>query len=89
MNPKIAERQYALGEKVQELVWHEASIRTLDRDLGKSGTQTAGGRTSKRWWPMSRWDKWAPGLPWKPPDFHARTWTGIGCWSCVPSSKLW
>ena len=31
------ERQYALREKAQELGWNEASIRTLDRDLGKSG----------------------------------------------------
>src|ERR1700730_10627755 len=30
------ERQYALREKAQELGWSEASIRTLDRDLGKS-----------------------------------------------------
>lgn len=36
------ERQYALREKAQELGWSEASIRTLDRDLGKSGVQTAG-----------------------------------------------
>ncbi len=36
------ERQYALREKAQELGWNEASIRTLDGDLGKSGTQTAG-----------------------------------------------
>jgi DNA invertase Pin-like site-specific DNA recombinase len=36
------ERQYALREKAQELGWSEASIRTLDGDLGKSGTQTAG-----------------------------------------------
>src|ERR1035437_7299212 len=36
------ERQYALREKAQELGWSEASIRTLDGDLGKSGTQTVG-----------------------------------------------
>ena len=36
------ERQYALREKAQELGWSQASIRTLDGDLGKSGTQTAG-----------------------------------------------
>src|SRR6202047_310073 len=36
------ERQYALREKAQELGWSEAAIRTLDRDLGKTGTQTAG-----------------------------------------------
>src|SRR5947209_9849489 len=36
------ERQYALREKAQELGWSEASIRTLDRDLGRSGAQTAG-----------------------------------------------
>src|SRR6516164_456595 len=36
------ERQYALRAKAQELGWSEASIRTLDRDLGKSGAQMAG-----------------------------------------------
>src|SRR5499427_4320935 len=36
------ERQYALREKAEELGWSEASIRTLDRDLGISGSQTAG-----------------------------------------------
>ncbi|HEY6371934.1 MAG TPA: hypothetical protein VIX37_15260 [Candidatus Sulfotelmatobacter sp.] len=29
-------------EKAEELGWNRASIRTLDGDLGKSGTQTAG-----------------------------------------------
>jgi DNA invertase Pin-like site-specific DNA recombinase len=36
------ERQYALREKALELGWSEAAIRTLDRDLGLSGTQMAG-----------------------------------------------
>jgi len=36
------ERQYALRAKAQELGWSEASIRTLDRDLGKSGAQMSG-----------------------------------------------
>ena len=36
------ERQYALREKAQELGWSEALIRTLDGDLGKTGTLTAG-----------------------------------------------
>src|SRR6516164_3624209 len=36
------ERQYALREKAEELGWNEAAIRTLDRDLGKSGAQMAG-----------------------------------------------
>src|SRR5579864_7923832 len=36
------ERQYALREKAEELGWSQAAIRTLDGDLGKSGTQTAG-----------------------------------------------
>src|SRR3984893_17399007 len=36
------ERQYALRQKALELGWSEAAIRTLDRDLGKTGTQTAG-----------------------------------------------
>jgi len=36
------ERQYALREKAQELGWSEAAIRTLDGDLGMSGSQMAG-----------------------------------------------
>jgi len=36
------ERQYALREKAQELGWSNTSIRTLDRDLGKSGAQMSG-----------------------------------------------
>jgi DNA invertase Pin-like site-specific DNA recombinase len=41
-NQESTERQYALREKAEELGWNQASIRTLDGDLGKSGTQTAG-----------------------------------------------
>ena len=33
------ERQYALREKALELGWSESQIRTLDRDLGKTGTE--------------------------------------------------
>lgn len=36
------ERQYALKEKALNLGWQETAIRILDRDLGQSGTQTAG-----------------------------------------------
>jgi len=35
------ERQYALREKALELGWSESLIRTLDRDLGKTGTEMA------------------------------------------------
>jgi DNA invertase Pin-like site-specific DNA recombinase len=35
------ERQYALREKALELGWSESMIRTLDRDLGKTGTEMA------------------------------------------------
>jgi DNA invertase Pin-like site-specific DNA recombinase len=35
------ERQYALREKALELGWNESLIRTLDGDLGKSGTEMA------------------------------------------------
>ena len=35
------ERQYALREKALELGWSEFLIRTLDRDLGKTGTEMA------------------------------------------------
>jgi DNA invertase Pin-like site-specific DNA recombinase len=33
------ERQYALRSLALELGWSEAAIRTLDRDLGKTGTE--------------------------------------------------
>src|SRR5260370_31580672 len=33
------ERQYALKDKALALGWTETAIRTLDRDLGQSGTQ--------------------------------------------------
>jgi DNA invertase Pin-like site-specific DNA recombinase len=36
------ERQYALREMALELGWSESLIRTLDRDLGKTGTEMAG-----------------------------------------------
>ena len=36
------ERQYALREKALELGWSESLIRTLDRDLGRTGTEMAG-----------------------------------------------
>jgi DNA invertase Pin-like site-specific DNA recombinase len=36
------ERQYALREMALELGWSEAAIRILDRDLGRTGTVTAG-----------------------------------------------
>jgi DNA invertase Pin-like site-specific DNA recombinase len=35
------ERQYALREKALELGWSESLIHTLDRDLGKTGTEMA------------------------------------------------
>jgi len=40
-HPQSTERQYALREKALRLGWTEPSIRTLDRDLGVSGTQSA------------------------------------------------
>jgi hypothetical protein len=36
------ERQYALREKALELGWSESLVRTLDRDLGKTGTAMTG-----------------------------------------------
>src|ERR1700739_1801471 len=36
------ERQYALREKALQRGWSESLIRTLDRDLGKTGTEMAG-----------------------------------------------
>jgi DNA invertase Pin-like site-specific DNA recombinase len=36
------ERQYALREMARELGWSQPLIRTLDRDLGRTGTEMAG-----------------------------------------------
>ena len=36
------ERQYALRNRALELGWPQEAIRTLDRDLGRSGAQIAG-----------------------------------------------
>ncbi|MGH8220018.1 MAG: recombinase family protein [Steroidobacteraceae bacterium] len=41
-NQESTERQYALREKALSLGWSPPMIRTLDRDLGVSGAQTAG-----------------------------------------------
>jgi len=41
-NQESTERQYALRDKALELGWTPPTIRTLDRDLGVSGAQSAG-----------------------------------------------
>jgi DNA invertase Pin-like site-specific DNA recombinase len=41
-NQESTERQYALRDKALALGWTPPTIRTLDRDLGVSGTQMAG-----------------------------------------------
>ena len=41
-NQESTERQYALRDKALALGWTRPTIRTLDRDLGVSGAQTAG-----------------------------------------------
>ena len=41
-NQESTERQYALRDKALALGWTPPAIRTLDRDLGVSGAQTAG-----------------------------------------------
>src|ERR1017187_772016 len=41
-NQESTERQYALRDKALALGWTPPTIRTLDRDLGVSGAQTAG-----------------------------------------------
>jgi DNA invertase Pin-like site-specific DNA recombinase len=41
-NQESTERQYALKDKALALGWPQRSIRVLDRDLGKSGAQSAG-----------------------------------------------
>src|SRR5437867_3984367 len=52
------ERQYALRTMALELGWSESAIRTLDRDLGMTGTEMTR-RISRLWWRMCRWAKWA------------------------------
>ena len=41
-NRESTERQYALVERAKNLGWDPSQIETLDSDLGKSGTTTAG-----------------------------------------------
>src|ERR1700733_13413677 len=41
-NQESTERQYALREKALALGWTPRTVRTLDRDLGVSGAQSAG-----------------------------------------------
>lgn len=41
-NQESTERQYALRDKALALGWTPATVRTLDRDLGVSGAQSAG-----------------------------------------------
>jgi DNA invertase Pin-like site-specific DNA recombinase len=41
-NQESTERQYALREKALTLGWTPTTVRTLDRDLGVSGAQSAG-----------------------------------------------
>src|SRR5882724_3882389 len=41
-NQESTERQYALRDKALALGWTPPTVRTLDRDLGVSGAQTAG-----------------------------------------------
>jgi DNA invertase Pin-like site-specific DNA recombinase len=41
-NQESTERQYALREKALALGWTPTTVRTLDRDLGVSGAQSAG-----------------------------------------------
>src|SRR5579859_7629393 len=41
LQQESAERQYALRTMALELGWSESAIRTLDRDLGMTGTEMA------------------------------------------------
>jgi DNA invertase Pin-like site-specific DNA recombinase len=59
------ERQYALREKALELGRSQSLIRTLDRELGKTGTEMGGREGFKTLVRMCRWVKWGRCLPWK------------------------
>ena len=83
------ERQYALREKALELGWSESLIRTLDRDLGKTGTEMARREDFKTLVAEVSMGKWGRCLPWRSRGWHAPISIGIGFWSCAPSPKRW
>jgi len=69
--------------------WAGAKLRSAP-SIGTSASperRQRDGRISRPWWRCLDGTSGGPCLPWKPPDFRARTWTGIDCWSCVPSPK--
>src|SRR6202023_3975316 len=66
------ERQYALRTMALELGWSESAIRTLDRDLGMTGTEMSRREDFKTLWRMSRWARWARCLRWKFHGWRAR-----------------
>jgi len=66
------ERQYALREKALELGWSEATVRTLDRDLGISGAQTTGRTTTKGVSPWTQMKKYKAQWLWSSACFAKR-----------------
>ena len=58
---------FALREKARELAWSETLIRTLDRDLGKSGTQMTEREDFKSLVADVSMGQVGAVLPWKPP----------------------
>jgi DNA invertase Pin-like site-specific DNA recombinase len=84
------ERQYALRAMALELGWSESAIRTLDRDLGMTGTEMTRREDFKTLVAdVSMGQVGARYLRWKFRDWRARISTGIGCWSCVRSPRRW
>src|SRR5215469_680102 len=77
------ERQYALRQKALELGWNEATVRTLDRDLGISGTQTTRRTDFKTLVADVSMGQVEPCLLWKFRGWRARMPTGIDCSNCA------
>ena len=78
------ERQYALRTMALELGWNESAIRTLDRDLGMTGTEmTRSGGFQDSGGGCLDGPSGCSVLLRKSHGWRARISTGIGCWSCI------
>ena len=77
------ERQYALRTMALELGWSESAIRTLDRDLGMTGTEMTRREDFKTLVADVSMGQVGAVLRWRFHGWRARISTGIGCWSCA------
>jgi len=83
------ERQYALREKAPELGWSESLIRTLDQDLGKTGTEMTRREDFKTLVADVSMRQVGRCLPWKSRVWRAPISPGSACWSSARSPPRW